>query len=95
LDEHQSELFPEQTVKREGKSQNEALRDYFLSRPKVAIPLPVLAKVITNTGLGAAVHSRVNDCRKKFGMNIRNILKRRNGNTVSLYAYEPNELSEA
>jgi len=53
-----------------GPTQNEKLRDYLIPRVGAWVPMPELAKVITPTGIGAAVHSRIADCRKKFGMMI-------------------------
>lgn len=72
-----------------GRTQTEALRDYFAARPGIEIAMPELALVITETGIGAAVHSRVNDCRQKFGMNIVNRIRRENGKSKSWYVYEP------
>ena len=66
-----------------GRTQNVRLRDYFLARPKEWIPMPELARVITETGIGAAVHSRVADLRKKFGMIILH-----KGGSKSLYYYD-------
>lgn len=72
-----------------GKTQNEKLRAYLLQRPGVWVEMPALAKVITDTGIGAAVHSRVNDCRNKFAMEIRNKRGKKNGKCISFYMYEP------
>jgi hypothetical protein len=85
----QLEFQAEEAAQPRGKSQNETLRDYFLARPDRDIPMPVLARVITPTGIGAAVHSRVNDCRLKFGMNIHNKVLRKNGKSQSWYRYVP------
>jgi len=76
-----------------GKSQNEKLRDYFLARPGVWIPMPVLAKVMTATGVGAPVHARVGDVRKRYNMAIINRTTRPNGVTHSSYRYEPGEIT--
>jgi hypothetical protein len=72
-----------------GQSQVEKLRDYFLARPGVWIDMPELALVITPTGIGAAVHSRVNDCRLKHGMNVENEVRRVDGQSQSRYRYVP------
>jgi hypothetical protein len=55
---------------RGGMTQNAKLAAYFRAHPNRWLPMPELAKVITPTGIGAAVHSRVADCRKKFEMTI-------------------------
>ncbi len=75
------------TAARAGQTQNEKLRDYFHAHPRAWLPMPELAKVITETGIGAAVHSRVADCRLKFGMNI--LQKAIGGRGKSCYWYEP------
>lgn len=68
-----------------GRTQNERLRDYLFAHPLRWVPMPELAKVITPTGIGAAVHSRVSDCREKFGMHIeRRMLQRQPS-----YFYDP------
>lgn len=73
-----------------GRSQNHRLRDYLTLNPRQWIPMPELAKVITATGIGAAVHSRVNDCRKKFGMHIeRKLAKGQDGQCLPSYFYDP------
>lgn len=51
-------------------TQNEKLEKHFLSNPGEWIDMPVLALVITETGIGAAVHSRVSDLRTKRGLHI-------------------------
>jgi hypothetical protein len=73
-----------------GVSQNDKLAAYFRARPNEWLPMPELAKIITPTGIGAAVHSRVADCRKKFKMNILH----RGGKTaagmaISEYLFDP------
>ena len=52
------------------ESQNQRLAAYLRANAGRWIPMPELARIITPTGVGAAVHSRVADCRKKFGMTI-------------------------
>jgi len=74
------------TRARAGQSQNEKLRDYFLAFPSRWLPMPELACVITATGCGAAVHSRISDLRIKFNMPIQ---QRREGRNKSFYRYEP------
>jgi len=51
-------------------TQNELLEAEFRRRPGEWIEMPELAVVITPTGIGAAVHSRVSDLRTKHGMTI-------------------------
>ncbi len=74
-----------------GESQNERLAAYLRANAGRWIPMPELARVITPTGVGAAVHSRVADCRKKFGMRIvhRGGKNRLTGLATSEYFYEP------
>jgi len=89
MNETQLQFQADQAAMPKGASQNVALRDYFLAHPDVDIAMPILAKIITETGIGAAVHSRVNDCRLKFGMNIINTVRRRDGKSQSWYRYVP------
>jgi len=70
-------------------SQNQLLRDYLKSRPGEWIPMPELAKVITPTGIGAAVHSRVADCRKMFEMDIEQKGEWNGRQNQSSYRYVP------
>lgn len=74
-----------------GRSQNERLRDYFVAHPREWVPMPELAKVITPTGIGAAVHSRVADLRSKFSMDVEQRTEREAGTrrTLSFYRYNP------
>jgi hypothetical protein len=88
-----SELQLEFQARNVGKSQNERLADFLKSNPDRWIPMPELAKVITPTGIGVAVHSRVNDCRKKYGMTIEHRNERKAGTTASYYKYVPNAAS--
>ena len=76
---------------RGGETQNERLAAYFRANPGRWIAMPELAKVITHTGIGAAVHSRVADCRKKFGMTIlhRGGRNRVSGSFESWYQFQP------
>jgi hypothetical protein len=74
-----------------GRTQNEKLAAYLRANVGRWIPMPELAKVITPTGIGAAVHSRVADCRKPpFGMEIqhRRGRNRLTGLTTSEYLYD-------
>jgi hypothetical protein len=75
----------------QGTSQNDRLAAYLRARPGEWIPMPELARVITETGIGAAVHSRIADCRKKFEMNIEQRSSRHPGTglTISEYCYTP------
>lgn len=77
-----------------GRSQNEKLRDYLKAHPLSWVPMPELAKVIspTGNGVGIAAHSRVNDCRKKYGMHIERQVKLNSatGQRVVSYLYDPN-----
>ena len=70
-------------------TQNELLRDYLRSRPNQWVPMPELAKVITPTGIGAAVHSRVSDCRQQFSMEIEQRGERVDGRNMSFYRFVP------
>jgi hypothetical protein len=68
-----------------GQSQAERLRELFLARPGEWISMTDLGRAI-----GAwAVHSRVADCRRKFGMLIENKteLNRETGQRFSYYRY--------
>lgn len=71
-----------------GRSQNEKLRDYLVAHPLRWLAMTELGSVIH----AWAVHSRVNDCRKKFGMHIdrRVVLNRATGQRESSYFYDPN-----
>lgn len=84
----QLEFESQPPARKGGKTQNEKLRDHFLARPNEWIPMPELAQVITPTGIGAAVHSRVDDCRSMYGMAIVNRRERQDGVCVSCYKYE-------
>lgn len=79
-----------------GVSQNERLAAYFKANAGRWLPMPELARVITPTGVGAAVHSRVADCRKKFGMQIvqRSSRNKLTGLTKSEYLYEDGQKTE-
>lgn len=57
-------------TKRNGPSQNDKLEAYFRARPGQWIDMPELARAITPTGIGCAVHSRVSDLREERGMTI-------------------------
>lgn len=74
------------TAARGGATQNQRLRDHFLAHPNRWLPMPELARVITPTGVGAAVHSRITDCRQQFGMTIH---WKKVGRNESYYLYEP------
>lgn len=70
-----------------GHSQTEKLREMFLAQPGEWRSMTELGKAI-----GAwAVHSRVADCRRKFGMNIENktVMDRDSGQRFSYYRYLP------
>lgn len=70
-----------------GRSQNEKLRAHLEAHPCVWLAMVDLGKII-----GAwAVHSRVNDCRKKFGMYIerRVRLNTETGQREASYFYDP------
>ena len=45
-------------------TQNAKLMEFLQANPDVWHPMPRLAQVITPTGIGAAVHSRIADLRK-------------------------------
>lgn len=70
-----------------GRSQNERLRAYLLAHPHRWVPMVELGGVIH----AWAVHSRVNDCRKKFGMHIarRVVLNRATGQREASYYFDP------
>ena len=70
-------------------TQNSKLRSYLLDRPNQWVAMPELAKVITPTGIGAACHSRIADCRKKFEMDIRHRNERVDGVYHSYYMFVP------
>lgn len=73
-----------------GRSQNQKLRDYLAERPHRWIAMPELAKVITPTGIGAAVHSRVNDVRLKWDLCIEQAAKHPGtGERGSWYYFNP------
>ena len=68
-----------------GHSQAEKLRELFQAQPGQWISMTDLGRAI-----GAwAVHSRVADCRRKFGMNIENktVLNRESGQRFSYYRF--------
>ena len=73
----------------DSRTQNEIIRDYLKAHPGEWIAMPILAKLITATGVGAAVHSRIDNCRSMFGMVIKNRLRRPDGVSKSWYMYEP------
>ncbi len=52
-------------------TQNAKLLVFLLNHPDTWHPMPRLAQVITSTGIGAAVHSRIADLRKA-GHTIKN-----------------------
>lgn len=70
-----------------GRSQNEKLRDYLKAHPRAWLAMVDLGKVIH----AWAVHSRINDCRKKFGMHIERQVKlnRATGQREASYFYDP------
>lgn len=70
-----------------GKTQNELLRDYFMAHPDQWLAMPLLAKIISRTGVGTAVHSRVQNCRDHYSMTILNRVRRPAGQTKSWYRY--------
>lgn len=74
-----------------GTSQNERLAAYLRARAGEWLAMPELARVITATGIGAAVHSRIADCRRKFGMEIEHKggRNRATGAHESFYRYVP------
>ena len=83
-----------------GQTQNQKLAAYFQANPGQDIPMPELARVITPTGIGAAVHSRIADLRKPkdrggFGMAIENRRSRNQstGLVESWYRYQPDSSS--
>jgi hypothetical protein len=92
-----SQIELEFRAARGGQTQNEKLAGYLAARPGVWLAMPELAKVITPTGIGAAVHSRVADCRKKFGMVIEHKGGRNRGTGLSeswyLYAGQRDDQS--
>ncbi len=68
-----------------GASQADKLRELFLARPGDWLNMTELGRAI-----GAwAVHSRVADCRRKFGMVIENKteLNQQTGKRISFYCY--------
>lgn len=74
-----------------GLTQNERLAAYLREHADVWLAMPALARVITETGIGAAVHSRIADCRRKFGMVIEHKggRNRATGACESFYRYVP------
>lgn len=73
-----------------GQSQVDKLRAHFTAHPLEWLAMPELALVITETGLGAAVHSRVSDCREKWDMCIKPARKHPGtGLLGSWYCYDP------
>lgn len=72
-----------------GRTQNEKLRDHLTQHPRQWVAMPELAKVITPTGIGAAVHSRVNDCRRVFNMHIEKRRRRVDGTWEHDYFFDP------
>lgn len=70
-----------------GRSQNERLRDYLLARPRAWVSKPELGEVMATM----AVPSRVNDCRRRFGMHIENRTwaNPATGQRESSYFYDP------
>jgi len=73
-----------------GVTQNARLAAYFKANPNRWLPMPELAQIITPTGIGAAVHSRVADCRKA-GLNISHRNERHHGQVHSFYCYLPDD----
>jgi len=72
------------------RSQNEKLREHLAAHPFTWLAMPALAQVITPTGIGAAVHSRVNDCRLKLDLCILSAAKHPvTGERGSWYYYDP------
>ena len=68
-----------------GQTQNAKLRALFEARPKQWLSMTDLGGAV-----GAwAVHSRVSDLRKEWGMNILNRREKVNGRLHSYYWYEP------
>lgn len=76
-----------------GRSQTERLRDYLVARPCQWVPMPELARAISQSGggVGIATHSRINDCRRRFGMHIEVQvgLNRATGQRLASYFYDP------
>lgn len=70
-----------------GRSQNEKLRDYLMAHPCQWVPMVDLGKVIH----AWAVHSRVSDCRERFGMHIetRQRTNPQTGQREPSYFYDP------
>jgi len=81
-----SELQLEFRASHSGQSQNELLRDYLQARPGQWVAMPELAAHIR----AYAVHSRVADCRVKYGMAIehRSFFERGHARR-SFYRYQP------
>lgn len=70
-------------------TQNHILHAFLTARPGEWIPMPELAKAISQTGIGVAVHSRVADLRR-LGMDIQN--RKENGQDGvchSFYRFTP------
>jgi hypothetical protein len=78
-----------QSVRSLRQNQNEKLRSIFVERPLVLHDAPSLAAAANSL----AVHSRISDLRKKFGLDIQNITRHveKNGMLVpvSHYYYVP------
>lgn len=76
-----------------GRSQTERLRDYLMTHPCQWVPMPELARAISQTGggVGIATHSRITDCRRRFGMHIdvQVGLDRATGQRLASYFYDP------
>lgn len=75
-------------------SQNDKLEAYFAAHANEWLDLPTLAVVITPTGIGAAVRSRVSDLRTKRGLHIQQVNNWATEDGVSgchsRYRYVPN-----
>ena len=72
-----------------GHSQEHLLARYLISRPYTCVPMPQLARVVTDTGIGTAVHSRVAGARRRFGMDIQQRRGRSAGHSEYRYVPKP------
>jgi hypothetical protein len=72
-----------------GNSQEHLLARYLIARPYAWVPMPQLARIITDTGIGTAVHSRVAGARRRFGMDIQQRRGRSAGHSEYRYVPRP------
>ncbi len=66
-------------------SQTQKVLAVLESRRGEFVPMPELVMAMSPTGIGVAVHSRINDLRQKFGLTVEHRQERVNGQVHSFY----------